>query len=97
SFDTDQDRSMNTAGDHGSLRCNNEEIHRMLVYLADQRWRSNGKDKRFWRHTFMGIMFQARTSLAQRDFMGNGFQEFPDLFVGGNWNLLVLSLREFLC
>src|SRR2546421_1470465 len=62
--------------------------------LSDQRWRSNGKDKRFWRHAFMGKMFQARTGLVERDFMGNGFQKFPDLFVGGSWNLLVLSLAQ---
>src|SRR6266566_5230174 len=93
-FDTDQNRSVNALSDDGSVRRNNEEIHGMFVYLADQRWRSNGKDKRFWRHAFMGKMFQARTGLVERDFMGNGFQKFPDLFVGGSWNLLVLSLAQ---
>ena len=68
----------------------------MLVYLADQCWGSDGKHKRFWRHAFMGQMFQARTSLFDRGFMGNGFQEFPDLFVGGSCNLLVLSRRRVL-
>src|SRR2546429_513969 len=65
--------------------------------LSDQGWGSNGKHKRFWGHAFMGKRFQARTGLFDWNFMGNGFQDFPDLFVGGGCNLLVLSLTQLFC
>ena len=45
---------MNAAGDDGAIRRDNEQIHGMFIDLANKRWRSNGKDKRFWRHAFMG-------------------------------------------
>src|SRR5579859_7655659 len=58
-FDTDEDSSMYPLGDHGPVGCDDEKIHRMLVYLADECWGSDRKHKRFWRHAFVGKMFQA--------------------------------------
>src|SRR6266704_5111858 len=41
-FDTDENCSMNSTGDHGPIFGNNKLVESMFVYLADECWIGNG-------------------------------------------------------
>src|SRR5947209_264323 len=84
------------AGDWRAIGSNHEQIKGVLIHLTDECWVGNGENKRLRGHPLSWRMFEARTSLFDRSFLGNGFQEFPDLPIGRREDRNTLAFAEVL-
>src|SRR6266700_2551238 len=75
----------------------NELVKCVLIDLADEARRGDREYKRSRRHTFMGWMFQSRTSFSHFGFLRDLPEERPDLPIGWKLNEFPFTLAQFFC
>ncbi len=95
-FDTDEHGPVNMSGEHRPIGRDDQQVHGMLIDLADVCWIGNGEDKGLGRHARTRSMFEARAGLFDWDLLGNALHEPIDLLIGRDRDGLVLTLAELL-